>query len=229
MSASPFAGADELRIGGKFAQDAFKDSGVVKLLRAVIRQDATEAKRLIDGGVNINALGEGGVTPLLWVFGAHDLKAMKMLLDLGAEPDKYAPGSVGEVGLGPPSWIAAAGGQKTALQLLLDHGANPNLVFGNDSLLMRAVSGKHLDCAELLLQHGADINFSVGPMSALTETMLHVQFGDALWVLRHGYTHDLQKGRRMLASENPRTGQEAMKVQALEIIDRLIEAQKSQK
>ena len=229
MSASPFAGADELRIGGKSAQDAFKDSGVVKLLRAVIRQDATEAKRLIDGGVNINALGEGGVTPLLWVFGAHDLKAMKMLLDLGAEPDKYAPGSVGEVGFGPPSWIAAAGGQKAALQLLLDYGANANLVFGNKSLLVAAVQEEHIDCAELLLQRGADINYSNGPLNVFFAAMTHVQFGNALWVLSHGYTHDLAMARRMLVEERPRPGQEVMKTQALEVIDRVISAQKSQK
>ncbi len=97
MCACLVGSADELHIGAKSAKDAFKDAGVVELLEAVVRQDAPKAKRLIASGVNINAMGEGGVTPLLWVFGAHDLKAMKMLLELGADPDKYALGKVGEV------------------------------------------------------------------------------------------------------------------------------------
>lgn len=228
MCASLVAGADELWIAGKSAQNAFKDVGVVQLLKAVIRQDVIEAKRLIGSGVNINALGEGGVTPVLWVFGTHDLKAMKMLLDLGADPDKYAPGAVGEVGFGPPSWIAAGGGQKEALQLLLDHGANPNLVFGNNSLLMMAIQEEHLDCAELLLQHGADINYSNGPLSTFFAAMAHLRFDSVIWVLNHGYTRDLPMARRMIEREHRRTrpGQEAMKVGALEIIDRLIAAQK---
>lgn len=224
MSASIVAGADGLSIGGKSAQDAFKDEGVVKLMKAVIRQDATEAKRLIASGVNINAFGEGGVTPVIWMFGAHDLKAVKMLLDLGADPDKYEPGRPGEVGFGPASWMAAAGGQKEALQLFLDHGSNSNLVFGNSSLLITAIEEEHLDCAELLLQRGADINWASGPINAFFVTMTHVQFGNALWVLNHGYTHDLPMARRMLIGEKPRPGQEAMKVQALEIVDRLLAA-----
>ncbi|HEY3698659.1 MAG TPA: hypothetical protein VGK97_04955 [Spongiibacteraceae bacterium] len=52
--------------------------------------------------------------------------------------------------------------------------------------------------------------------------MLHVQFGDAVWVLNHGYTHDLPMARRMLAREEPRFGEGKQKEQALEIVDRLL-------
>ncbi len=226
MCASILAGANALTIAGKPARDVFKDEGVVKLLKAVISGNASEAKRLVAGGVDVNSMGEGGATPLIWMLAAHDVTAIKMLLNVGADPNKFVLQGVGNTGFGPPVWMAAGGGQKEALQVMLEHGGNPNLVFGNDSLLMVAVSGQHLNCAKLLLQRGADINLSVGPMSALTETMLHSQFGDAIWVLNNGYTHDLLKGRRMLAIEEPRPGQEAMKAQALEIIDRLLAAQR---
>jgi ankyrin repeat protein len=162
---------------------------------------------------------------LLWTLGVHNLKAVRILLDLGADSDKYTLTKAGEVGLGPASWIASGVGQIEVLQTLLDHGANPNLIFGNESLLMRAVGWQHLECADLLLQRGADINLSVGPMSALSQTLVQVQFGDAIWVLSHGYTHDAQVGRRMLARKNPRPGEEELKEWALEIIDRLITEQ----
>jgi hypothetical protein len=93
---------------------------------------------------------------------------------------------------------------------------------------MMAIKGSHLDCAELLLQRGADINYANGPLTALSAAMLHVQFNDALWVLNHDYTHDLPMARRMLAVETPRPGQEELKTQALEIVDRLLAAQQKQ-
>jgi hypothetical protein len=50
------------------------------------------------------------------------------------------------------------------------------------------------------------------------------QFGDALWVLNHGYTHDPRMAKRMLEREQPRPGQEQLKVQSLAIVDRLVAA-----
>ncbi len=93
---------------------------------------------------------------------------------------------------------------------------------------MMAIKGSHLDCAELLLKHGVDINYANGPLTALSAAMLHVQFNDALWVLNHGYNHDLSMARSMLAVETPRPGQEELKIKALEIVDSLLTLQQKQ-
>lgn len=129
----------------------------MSLLRAARSQDIKEAKRLVDGGVNINAVGKDGATPLIWMLGLEDLDAMKLLLELGADPNQFVVG-----GVSPPLKLAAGGGKLEALRLLLDHGADPNLVYGNRTPLMMAIQGSHIDCAELLLQRGADINFASG-------------------------------------------------------------------
>ncbi len=223
MVASMLASSNELVFAGRSAQEAFQNDGVVSLLRAVIKKDAKEAKRLIDSGVNANTVGKDGATPLIWMLGQQNLGAVKLLLDLGADPNQYVAN-----GIGSPVWLSAGGGRKDALKLLLDQGGDPNLPIADKSPLMIAIGGSHLDCADLLLQHGADINYAGGLISALDMSMLHVQFGDALWVLNHGYTHDLPMARRMLAAENPRPGQEKVKAKALEIVDRLLAAQPKQ-
>jgi ankyrin repeat protein len=231
ITCSPImANADGLRLAGKSAKDAFNDDGVVNLLKAAINGNVTETKGLIAEGVNINAKGEGGITPLLWVELNQDLNAMRLLLDLGADPNGFVLPQVGKPGLGPPAWLAAAAGQENILQLLLDHGADPNLEIADKSPLMMAIGSSHLDCAELLLKYGADINYSAGhnSMTAFDMGMVVLQYDIVLWVLNHGYTYDLKMARRHIVRENraTRPGQEAMKLQALEIIDKKLATQK---
>lgn len=198
---------------GRTAQEAFKDNGVVELLRAVNKHNSLEAKRLVDSGVNVNKMGKDGTTPLIWMLGLKNLTAMKILLDLGANPDQYQPD-----GVGPPVWLSAGGGDKEALQLLLEYGGNPNQAYGISSPLMMAIRDSHQDCAELLLHYGADINYAENG-SAL-EVALKLE--DVLWVLKHGYTHDLPMARKRVVAETPRIGEEQLKVEALEIIDSLL-------
>lgn len=223
MMTSMLASCSELTVAGRSAQEAFHDESVVSLLHAVRNKDAKQARQLVDGGVNVNAMGKGGATPLIWMLGMQDLAAMKLLLELGADPNQYMVN-----GVGSPLWLAAAGGKLEALRLLLDHGANPNQIYGTTTPLMIAIEGSHLDCAELLLHHDADINLTTGTYSVLDATMLHAQFGDALWVLNHGYTRDLPMARRMLEMKKPRPGQEELKVKALDTVDRLLAEQKIQ-
>jgi len=221
MIASLFSCAGNLSFAGRSVQEAFNhDEGVVNLLKAVDRHDASEARRLVDSGINVNTVGKDGATPLIWMLGRQNLPAVKLLLELGADPNQYVPN-----GIGPPVWVSAAGGRKEALKLLLDHGGDPNLVYGTSSPLMKAISYSHLDCAELLLQRGADINYSNGPLSAFTAALFNVQFDHVLWVLNHGYTHDLAMAKKMALAENPRPGQEELKAKVLEIIDRLLSSQ----
>lgn len=232
MCASFVAGADGLFIGDKSAQDAFHDEGVANLIKAAINGDKLEVKKLIGSGVNINATGDAGVTPLVWVEVNHDLAAMQLLLDFGADPNKVIIPGVGKQAFGPPVWMAAAAGRKDILQILLNHGADPNLIFGNDTPVMMAIGAGHLESAELLLKHGADINYSAGPHSgtAFDKAMIILQYDVVLWVLNHGYTYDLPMARREIILEHRKTrpGQEAMKEQALEMIDKLLAEQNKQ-
>jgi ankyrin repeat protein len=220
-----YAHADNLVLAGKSAKEVFWDDKVVALLKAAFDGDATGVKRYIAGGADINASGYEGVTPLLWAIGQKSPVAVRALLDAGAAPDKYKIPEIGVSSFPPPSMLASSAGLLEILKLLLDHGANPNLNFGNETPLIRAIGGHHLDCAELLLQRGADVNGSIGTESAMSEAMLIVQFDEALWLLNHGYTHDPVLTKRMLSMKNSRPGQEEMKAQALALVEKLLAQQ----
>jgi ankyrin repeat protein len=79
-------------------------------------------------------------------------------------------------GAGAPLWNAAAAGRLDIVQLLLDHGADPNLpeeqIAPRGKALYSAVYHGHYDIAKLLLERGA---FPNPPVESS---------GDAMWVAR---------------------------------------------
>ncbi len=56
--------------------------------------------------------------------------------------------------------MASSKGHTACVELLLQHGANSNLIkdYYNETALMMASSKGHTACVELLLQHGANSN-----------------------------------------------------------------------
>jgi len=66
------------------------------LYKAVIRKDYDQLEKLIKAGVDINATDPTGSTALLIAVERHDVKAIKMLVEAGADLDiencfKYSP------------------------------------------------------------------------------------------------------------------------------------------
>jgi hypothetical protein len=102
-----------------------------------------------------------GMTLLYWAIWNAKRRSSDELLKLGADPNVLENYS------GESPLIEAARNEKTAffVQLLLKHGANPNLVVlnptpqtGSFSPLMAAASSS-LENTRLLLEAGADINY----------------------------------------------------------------------
>jgi uncharacterized protein len=74
------------RYYGWDAELYFDDSAVVKLCKAIEKNDLKKMKSLIDSGANVNAVGKDGMTPLLWAFPNVQLERFKLLLENGADP-----------------------------------------------------------------------------------------------------------------------------------------------
>lgn len=71
------------------AEEYFDDPQVLELCAAIEDNDINEMKRLIAAGVDINTIGNGGVTPLFWAFPDNQLERFTLLLENGADPNVH--------------------------------------------------------------------------------------------------------------------------------------------
>jgi len=208
-----------MELAGKSTNDVFHDPRVVSLIDAVADNDVDKAKALLAAGVDVNAAGEAGLTPLIWMIGQHDNKAVHLLLELGADPNK--PWQRGEA----PVYMAASGGNLPLLNMLLDYHGDPNSPAHERSAMMIAMMQLHFDCAELLVKRGADINFHDGVISSISAPLSVGHFDWVVWMLENGYSHDLQQARRGVTNIVASSAQVEWKNKALEIINQRISAQ----
>jgi len=139
------------------------------LLDACDAGNLVEVTSLIAKGANPNAIDKNPArkfTPL--VIGTAHPDVVAFLLKHGADP-KLPDGN----GLQPVDYAASSGSVKT-LQLLLDAGASPNSIGGEEAPLSSAASLAQIEAAKLLLERGAQLNFhSAGSgFTALQEAII---------------------------------------------------------
>jgi cytochrome c len=118
---------------------------------AAKKGDVAVISAALDAGANINE-SDGAATPLYYAVQGAQLGAAKLLIERGA--DVNALSALGVATLGP-----AVGKRNIELiQLLLDHGANPNSAVGRQTVLHLAASKGCLECVKALVEAGADVN-----------------------------------------------------------------------
>ncbi|EMI45393.1 Ankyrin repeat-like protein, partial [Rhodopirellula sp. SWK7] len=110
------------------AEDFFNDSAVIELCKAIEANDLAKMKRLIAEGVDVNAIGEGGVTPLLWAFVDNQPERFVLLLEKGADPN---------------------------VRLTSDLG-HPNAFRAGDTVMHLAARSRFPDHFLLVMKHGGD-------------------------------------------------------------------------
>lgn len=116
----------------------------------------TKLEELVKQGVDVNARGTNGATPLFWALRRSNLKGFTRLLELGADPNLvFADGSV-------MHW-ATMHKNVAFLKVALDHGGDPNLragQFGEAPLFLTVgfEGDKRKKHRQLLLDSGANIN-----------------------------------------------------------------------
>ena len=96
-----------------------------------------------------------GRLALLYAAFKGDVKAARQLLDAGTDPN--ARNSAAQT----PIMMAVRANQPGALRLLLERGADPNVMDVDGrrwTALHMAASDGLTECARLLLEHGADVN-----------------------------------------------------------------------
>lgn len=130
----------------------FPDARVRELARAAGRGDVRRIDTLVEAGVDVNAAGTRGVTPLYWA--RKNFRGFKRLLELGANPNVvYQDGNSVMHG-------ATIMRDDRILDAALQHGGNPNLLTGDSAPRPPIFDAFAVDIERVdqLLRAGADIN-----------------------------------------------------------------------
>ena len=126
------------------------------LVNAAVHGHKDIVRQLIKSGADVDSGTGTHVGQFEFALGgaaeAGDFEIVKLLLENKANIGALAKG-------GAALQRAAYGGHKSIVELLLDHGADINLVDGTlGGAVQGAVLGKHMEIVRLLMEKGADIN-----------------------------------------------------------------------
>jgi ankyrin len=141
---------------------AQKHAGVVRLLlqHGADVRDRSRLARVVVNRANptdiytavVGTVSQGGSTPILFAARHGDVESARLLLAAGADVNDLLPD-------GTSALTVAAHSNHTALvQLLLESGANPNVIGSGYTALHAAVLRGNLDSVRALLMRGAHID-----------------------------------------------------------------------
>jgi hypothetical protein len=114
------------------AEDVFDNPKVVALCKAIEQRDLAEIDRLVADGADVNAVGRGKMTPLLWAFPDKTPDVFKRILEHGADPNvrldyKNGSGLSGTKDGSAVVHLAAENSSPVYLRYVMHHGGDLNL------------------------------------------------------------------------------------------------------
>jgi hypothetical protein len=133
---------------------------VQSLAKAAARGDHQTVDRLVATGVDVNAIGSEGMTPLLWAVKENNLVGFSSLLAHGADPNALTDTGKSAVN------VAAGMADLTWLRLCLAYGGDPNLVnAGNphapgQTPIYYAIREHNAPAVKVLIESGADLEIA---------------------------------------------------------------------
>jgi uncharacterized protein len=173
---------------------AFPDPGAQALAIAAERGDAAEVRRLMrDEGVDPDVhFSKDGMPLLAWAIYTKSPEGLRALLENGADPNAAKPYPRRE-GFTPTNhanamvWAAEREDQ-VYLNLLLDHGGDPDTRNANNEVLLfhAFIKQNQWRNVQLLVERGADVNAEVYGSTILSEYASRGGFMMTHWLLEHG-------------------------------------------
>lgn len=111
---------------------------------------------LITCGSNPNTMDVPGRTTILHAVDSHNVQALRIVLDAGADPNPQMPQGLFR---SSPVTAASFGGLAEMIKLLAQFGANIDAVNPEGRTALQAVAvTQNVECAAILLQRGADMD-----------------------------------------------------------------------
>jgi len=175
--------------------DDYFDGKALRLAIASENGDSDTITRLIkkDGVDPVTTFASrDGIPVVTWPIRARNLDGLRALLKNGADPNArmYKDVDGRRVGYNNAMVYAAKLDDPRFLELLLEHGGDPNTRSSNNETLMYLafLSGNQWKNVQLLIEKGANIN---SPNHAADDTILSSYtsrggFDSAYWLLEHG-------------------------------------------
>lgn len=165
------------------------------LARAAGRGDARGMQRAIARGADVNAIGEEGVTPLVYALSKKNIKGFRWLLERGGNPNV----AVGADRLSIVT-LACEVPNIEFLAAALEYGGDPNWRDdepGRHYPLFRVLSAGGEAHAKLLVEKGASLNVIGGVASCtpMAEAIYLNNFELARWMLGKGADPKLSGAR----------------------------------
>ena len=143
------------------ASEVFDDPGAAALSAAAERGDIAEIRRLVqEEGVDVNHVGEQGITPLLRALSRKNWEGFSELLALGADPNRQMSNGGTVINL-----AARLTGEPRWLSLALEHGGNPDLPNRMNpnahgaTPIFYAIAEHNVEGVQVLIDGGADVDF----------------------------------------------------------------------
>lgn len=146
----------------KVERNVKRKFGGTKLTNAVLNENHSRVRELLNKGADVNQRGKKGLAPLHRAVLDGDSHMVRILLEHGADVDAIYDTSNQEGGGKTTALrMATYQGDKNIVKLLIKHGANVN--FSTDKpggvppLIAAAVTG-HYEITKLLLENGANVD-----------------------------------------------------------------------
>ncbi len=145
------------RAGDMDIRDYYEDERVIELAVAAREGNLARVDELIAEGVDVNAVGKQGMTPLLWTL-LKGKKGFEHLLKHGANPNYTMPNGDSVI------YLAAEIPDSYYLETALAYGGDPNYFDPSlhRTVIFSAIIAYQIKNVEILIRSGTDLNFKDG-------------------------------------------------------------------
>jgi ankyrin repeat protein len=193
--------------------------GSTALLWAAYNADTGMVDALVAAGADVDGANQYGITPLLQASLTGDAAVIGRLIAGGAATELAHPDGM------TPLMAAAQAGRIEAVEILLEHGADPNASdrFQAQTALMWAAAEGHADVVDALLVAGADPN-AQAHVNSLSERknadFPSGGFTALMYAVRNGYEDIVRRLANSGADLNLRNGDGASAMMIAIVNDR---------
>ncbi len=182
--------------------DFFNDSEVVELCLAIQRNDLDAIKDCIANGTNVNQLGKGNITPLLWAFPDAKRERFDLLLQNGADPNVRITSDLGVPGTFASgesvTSLAASSAYRWYFESVINGGGDPNILGRRDKPLIHVIIDANpedvISRCRLALEKGADVNAISAGLTPVGKACRASNYELAEMFLDSGATPDVPMG-----------------------------------